>query len=103
MRWLFVLMIGGLAHAAEARTCIENSDAEPLYLTVDTGNTRVAGWVDPGGMLCATADRAGRATVAAFTGPDVLEGCSRRVPAGVTERIMAYLGVDNCRWTRSGP
>lgn len=82
-----------------AEICIENATDSALYMTVETPSDRQAGWRAAGERLCASGSATG--TVAAFTGPEVLEGCSRRVPDGATERLLAYIAVDACRWDRA--
>ena len=101
MRTAFFIVCALVAPAAVAETCVENAGAGELFFAVETPSARAAGWLPPGGTLCAQGN--GRATVSAFVGEDVFEGCSRRVPEGVTEILETYLGVDNCIWERRSP
>ncbi|MBT8409506.1 MAG: hypothetical protein KJN93_07765 [Alphaproteobacteria bacterium] len=94
---LFLAPIAGLADGAAV--CVENgTDATLIFVAQsDDGDRRVAR-LEPSGKLCSGGADPG--TVAVFARADDIEGCSRRVPAGATERLLAFPGVDLCSWER---
>lgn len=82
-----------------AQLCVTNGSAARLFFTAEIrGEARRAAWLDPGQSLCVSgASRLG-GTVGAFPDADVFEGCSRLVPPGGSETLLAYDAVDRCDW-----
>lgn len=102
---LAALALAAAPHAA-AETCVENgTDARWFFAAEDRDGQRRTGWLDPAGTLCAGAPGAaggGRGVVSAFPDAGHLEGCSRLVPGGGTETLLAYADFDRCRWSSHG-
>lgn len=88
--------------AGGAAVCVENgTDAAFIFVAhADDGARRLAR-LEPAGTLCSSGASSG--TVAVFARAEDLEGCSRRVPAGAAERLLAFPGVDLCAWERHSP
>ena len=47
----------------------------------------------------ADSNPSGTGVVSVYEDPDGLEGCSRLVPSGQTERLIKYADFDRCAWS----
>ena len=96
------LILVALASAgpAFATVCVENASEDTWVFVAQSDNgPREVATLDPGGTLCSTGE-APMGTVAVFAAPTDLEGCTRRIPSGVTEHLLAFPNVDLCTWNR---
>lgn len=81
-----------------AELCVANGTDGTLHFTVEaalTGERRGADLV-PGERLCLQGAEGG--TVAAFESAQSVEGCSRLVAPGRSDRLLAFARFDRCRW-----
>ena|GEM_PF-1881500 len=81
-----------------AALCVNNATQESYHFTVrgiDSAG-RAQGELGPGETLCLPFP--GRGVVAAFETAESLEGCSRLVPAGGREALLAFGRFDRCAW-----
>ena len=95
------LFLGGpaFAQAPETGFCIANASEVPhVFVTETREGARRVEKVAPGGMLCSDATIAADGIVGVFESLDALEGCSRLVARGVTEKLLAYAEFDRCAW-----
>lgn len=87
--------------------CVSNGTGARLHFTVEAGGSglRKAADLAPDEALCVS--RAAGGTVAAFESARSIEGCSRLVPVGGSERLLHFARFDRCRWlsheTARGP
>lgn len=89
------------ATPALATVCVENAGDESwLFVAHADDGPREIAELAPGASLCSQGDSP-MGTVAVFEERTDLEGCSRRVPHGATERLIAFPHVDLCTWARS--
>ena len=97
---VLILAAFAAAPAAASGVCVENGSGTRWVFVADAddGPRRVED-LEPGETLCSPGGQEG--TVAVFAARDDLEGCSRRVPAGTTERLLAFPHVDLCAWERA--
>lgn len=91
-----ICTLAGPASAAEL--CVSNGTSERLYFTVEAAGTGIRRGADlaPGESLCLPGAEGG--TVAAFDSAQSIEGCSRLVPAGRNDRLIAFARFDRCTW-----
>ncbi|MBT8424471.1 MAG: hypothetical protein KJO67_05805 [Silicimonas sp.] len=101
MQMLLIALISATVatQAAAAGICVQNASATGYVFVAhaDDGTREVADLAS-GEILCSAGDAKG--TVAVFASRDDLEGCSRRIPANTTERLILFPHVDLCTWER---
>ena len=81
-----------------ASLCVTNASAQRYHFTVRAIDeaVRVGRDLAPGETLCL--DHDGRGVAAAFETAQSLEGCSRLLPAGGSERLITFGRFDRCAW-----
>lgn len=91
-----ICALAGPASAAEL--CVSNGTGERLHFTVEAAGTGIRRGADlaPGEALCLPDAEGG--VVAAFESAESIEGCSRLVPAGRSDRLIAFARFDRCTW-----
>ena len=91
----------GAGSSPPASLCVTNSSAERYHFTVRAIDpaARIGRDLAPGQTLCL--DHEGRGVVAAFETAQSLEGCSRLLSAGESERLIVFGRFDRCAW--AGP
>jgi len=83
-----------------AEICVENATDVPRYFAVETRDgTRAASWLAASARLRLPESGGPGGTVAAFEGPDSLEGCSRLVGPGGSDSLLAFANFDRCHWS----
>lgn len=88
-----------VSQSASAAVCVENASEDAwLFIAHSDDGPREIAELAPGAALCSEGSAKG--TVAVFAGQDEIEGCSRRVPANTTERMIRFPHVDLCAWER---
>lgn len=97
---ILVAFLSGPSVAADL--CVSNGTGARLHFTVEAAatGTRRAADLSPGETLCLKGASGG--TVAAFESAASIEGCSRLVPAGQSDRLLAFARFDRCRWQSHG-
>lgn len=95
---LFLLVLSLPKALFGAELCVANGTDQILHFTVESAATgqRRAADLAPDQSLCLPGDAGG--TVAAFESAYSIEGCSRLVPAGQSDRLLAFARFDRCRW-----
>ena len=82
------------------RLCVRNSDSTRYYFAVETiEGGRHTQYLSPGEELCTSGTPGAIGTVSVFEGPEVQEGCSRRIAVGQREEMLRYVDFDRCFWT----
>lgn len=81
-----------------AELCVANGTDETLHFTVEAALTGERRGTDlaPGETLCLQGSEGG--AVAAFDSAQSIEGCSRLVAPGQSDRLLAFARFDRCRW-----
>jgi len=104
MRTWLILSAVILPSPTLAEICVENATGASYLFTVENrAGERARATLLPGQTLClleAPQDRGG--TVAAFEDATRLEGCSRLVDPGGSDRLLAYAAFDRCLWASHG-
>ncbi len=94
--WMTCAPACGLA----AEICVDNATGMPRYFAVETRDgARASSWLAAGAVLCLPASGGPGGPVAAFEGPDSLEGCSRLVGPGGRDTLLAFANFDRCHWS----
>lgn len=85
------------AAPAVADICVTNAGDTRMFFAAETnGGARLTRWLAPGEKLCAPGDGAGRVSV--FESAEHIEGCTRLVGPGGSDRLLRYGAFDRCLW-----
>jgi hypothetical protein len=100
--WAAALVLS--AGAAVADICVVNGTDAPYIFTVEVhSGARRKATLAPGSALCLPeAPGSPGGVVAAFDGPERVEGCSRQVAPGGTETLLLHANFDRCLWAPQG-
>ena len=93
-------ILGVLPAATQAgELCVTNGSAGTWLFTVENRDgLRASAELPPGARLCLPEGARTGGIVAAFEGAEQVEGCSRLVSAGGSDRLLEYAAFDRCRW-----
>ncbi len=82
--------------------CVENGTEQRLFFTIESrpAGLRQTGWLKPDKKLCLP--EASGAVFTTFASEVSVEGCPRLSGTGGTERLIAFLPADACRWASHG-
>lgn len=91
------LAAAGAGSSAHAEICVTNDAGTPYHFALETDDgERARATLADGATFCAGAAGGGVAWV--FESPESLEGCSRHLDAGASDRLTVYGAFDRCRW-----
>lgn len=86
-----------VAAADPASVCVTNGAEATHFFAVEASSSeRETAMLEPGATLCLPSE--GRGVVSVFDTGEELEGCSRLVASGETERLIRYADFDRCAW-----
>lgn len=98
-----IAYLGSFQTAVEAQNnqvCVRNGSTMSYFFTAEAGDgTHVSGILAPEEKLCTTAkDDHSQGVVSVFVSDTVLEGCSRLVAVGKSDKLLQYSDFDRCLW-----
>jgi len=97
MRYLWLFLILPLPAFSDALCVTNASDTRHFFAVASDTGKRVADWLPPGAQLCLDTQAPGIASV--YESAEAFEGCSRRLPPGGSEQMLAYAPFDRCTWS----
>lgn len=99
--FLAALLCAWMPAVAGAEVCVVNGAEERLLFAAEArGGPRATRMLAPGGELCVPGTDGG--VVSAYLHRNAMEGCSRLVPPGASDRLIRYAEFDRCEWASHG-